>query len=88
VDTSKIKEDLMIHAKGEGSMQGAPGEHVGTVDHMDGEKHIKLNRKDSADGQHHWIPIAWVESVDDKAVYLNKTYSETMAGLMNEKPSS
>ena len=32
MDTSKIKEDLMVHAKGEGSMQGASGEHIGTVD--------------------------------------------------------
>ena len=88
MDTSKIKENLMIHAKGEGSMQGAPGVHVGTVDHMDGENYIKLNKKDSADGKHHWIPVSWVESVDDKAVYLNKTQSEVMAGLMDEKPGS
>jgi len=88
VDTSKIKEDLMVHAKGEGSMQGAPGEHIGTVDHMDGGNYIKLNKKDSADGQHHWIPVAWVESIDDKAVYLNKTSSEVVAGLINEKPGS
>jgi len=46
MDTSKIKEDLMIHAKGEGSTQGSPGAHVGTVDHMDGENYIKLNKKD------------------------------------------
>lgn len=88
MDTSKIKEDLMIHAKGEGSTQGSPGAHVGTVDHMDGENYIKLNKKDSADGKHHWIPVGWVESVDDKAVYLNKTQSEVMAGLMDEKPGS
>lgn len=88
MDTSKIKEDLMIHAKGEGSMQGAPGVHVGTVDHLDGENYIKLNKKDSADGKHHWIPVSWVESVDDKAVYLNKTQSEVMAGLIDEKPGS
>jgi len=87
MDTSKIKEDLMIHAKGEGT-QGSPGAHVGTVDHMDGENYIKLNKKDSADGKHHWIPVGWVESVDDKAVYLNKTQSEVMAGLIDEKPGS
>jgi len=46
---------------------------------MDGENYIKLNKKDSADGKHHWIPVGWVESVDDKAVYLNKTQSEVMA---------
>jgi len=40
---------------------------LGTVDHMDGEKNIKLNKKDSADGQQHWIPVDWVESVDEKS---------------------
>lgn len=87
MDTSKIKEHLMVHAKGEGSMQGAPGVHVGTVEHMDGEKYIKLTKSNSPDGQHHWIPVDWVESVDGKAVYLNKTQDEFMTGLINEKPA-
>jgi hypothetical protein len=88
MDTSKIKEHMMIHAKGEGSMQGESLMHVGTVDHMDGEKYIKLTKSDSADGQHHWIPVDWVESVDEQGVYLNKTQDEFMTGLMNEKPNS
>ncbi|MBV8884740.1 MAG: DUF2171 domain-containing protein [Chroococcidiopsidaceae cyanobacterium CP_BM_RX_35] len=87
MDTSKIKEHMMIHAKGEGSMQGASGVNIGTVDHMDGEKYIKLTKGDAPDGQHHWIPVEWVESVDEQAVYLNKTPDEFRAGLMNEKPA-
>ena len=46
------------------------GEHVGTVDHLDGEQ-IKLTRTDSSDGQHHYLPLSQVESMDDVAVYLN-----------------
>lgn len=46
------------------------GEHVGTVDHLDGER-VKLTKNDSADGQHHYLDLAQVESVDDVAVYLN-----------------
>lgn len=46
------------------------GEHVGTVDHMDGER-VKLTKTDSADGQHHYLSLDQVESVDDVAVYLN-----------------
>ncbi|MFW8626600.1 DUF2171 domain-containing protein [Deinococcus sp. ME38] len=46
------------------------GEHVGTVDHMDGER-VKLTKNDSADGQHHYLSLDQVESVDDVAVYLN-----------------
>ncbi|WP_343757266.1 DUF2171 domain-containing protein [Deinococcus depolymerans] len=46
------------------------GEHVGTVDHMDGGR-VKLTKNDSADGQHHYLTLDQVESVDDVAVYLN-----------------
>ena len=50
----------MVHAKGEASMQGAPSVHLGTVDHIDGEKYIKLTKSDSPDGQQQWIPVNWV----------------------------
>jgi hypothetical protein len=46
------------------------GEHVATVDHLDGER-VKLTKNDSADRQHHYVDLAQVESVDDVAVYLN-----------------
>jgi hypothetical protein len=68
-----IKEHMTIHAKGAGGRQGAPRVHVGTVDHLDGEKYIKLTKKDSTDGRHHWIPVNWVESINEQALYLNKT---------------
>ncbi|AIE84678.1 DUF2171 domain-containing protein [Fimbriimonas ginsengisoli] len=54
---------------------GLDGEHVGTVDHLDGNT-IKLTRKDSdSEGQHHWIPLDLVAEVDDK-VYLSVTTPE------------
>ena len=39
---------------------GSDGKHVGTVDHMDGDR-IKLTRKDDPDGSgqhHHYIPAS------------------------------
>jgi hypothetical protein len=86
-----IKPDLMVHARAaagakEASMKGARGVHVGTVDHAEGDRFIKLKRADSNDGKHHFIPLDWVESVDDKAVYLNKTESEFRAGLLDTVP--
>ncbi len=47
---------------------GSDGAHVGTVDRVEyGE--IKLTRKDSSDGQHHFIPVKSVKKIDgDKAV--------------------
>ncbi|MVN87289.1 DUF2171 domain-containing protein [Deinococcus sp. HMF7620] len=46
------------------------GEHVGTVDHLE-DGRVKLTKNDSADGQHHYVELSQVESVDDVAVYLN-----------------
>ncbi|MBF1999143.1 MAG: DUF2171 domain-containing protein [Synechococcales cyanobacterium C42_A2020_086] len=85
MEISQIKEHLMVHAKGPGSMNDAPGVHIGTVDKVEGE-FIKLTQSDSPDQQHRWIPIDWVESVDDKAVYLNKTEAEVRAGILYESP--
>lgn len=48
----------------------ARGLHVGTVDHMEGDR-IKLTRDDSPDNMHHFIPRTLVASVDQK-VHLSK----------------
>ena len=39
------------------------GKKIGVVDHIEGGA-IKLTRKDSPDGQHHFIPMSWVNKVD------------------------
>jgi hypothetical protein len=48
---------------------------VGTVDHIEGGV-LKLTRRDSTDGLHHYLPMAWVDHVDEH-VHLNKTADET-----------
>ncbi|MEI9803342.1 MAG: DUF2171 domain-containing protein [Pseudolabrys sp.] len=51
---------------------GSDGQHVGTVDHLEGADKIKLAKSDpAAGGQHHVIPLAWVDHVDSH-VHLNK----------------
>jgi hypothetical protein len=65
----------MVHAKGEGSMNGIPGVHVGTVDKVENGM-IKLTKNDSSDGQHHYIPLEWVESVQENTVHLMKPVEE------------
>ena len=68
VDATQIKE----HA----NVIGADGVHLGTVDHLDGER-IKLTKADSAqteDGQgakHHYIPLGLVAEVEDGTVRLS-----------------
>lgn len=50
---------------------GSCGNHLGTVDRVEGDR-IKLTKDDPmAEGKHHFIPKNWVEDVDDK-VHLNK----------------
>lgn len=78
VDTTQIKE----HAE----VIGSDDAHVGTVDHMEGSDRIKLARRDpNADGVHHYIPLAWVDSVEDGRVRLNKTGEEAEAEWQGEE---
>lgn len=45
------------------SVAGSDGEHVGTVDRVEGDR-IKLTRKDpSADGRHHYVSTDMVATV-------------------------
>lgn len=56
-----------------------------TVDHLEGSSTIKL-AKDGA-GQHHYIPLSWVKSVDDK-VHVDRPGSQAMREWSTEPPSA
>lgn len=63
IDSSKIKEHMDV--------VGSDGAHVGTVDGIDGQR-IKLTKSDPASGgQHHFIPLSDVASVE-QSVKLSK----------------
>jgi hypothetical protein len=62
VDPGQIKE----HA----DVIGADGVHVGTVDHVQGDR-IKLTKKDSGDGAHHFISMGLVAEIEDGTVRLS-----------------
>ncbi len=49
---------------------GADGVHVGTVDHVAGDR-LKLTRKDSADGRHHFIDGGLIAGVENGTVRLS-----------------
>ncbi len=52
-------------------VKGSDGGHVGTVDHLDGDR-IKLTRTDpAAGGEHYFIHLDSVDRVDGEAVILN-----------------
>lgn len=46
------------------------------VDHVEGRDYIKLAKDDK--GQHHYIPLTWVSSVDDK-VHVDRPGDQAMA---------
>lgn len=54
---------------------GADGTHVGTVDHLHGDR-IKLTKNDSSDGKHHYLSLGLVASVDDEGVHLSANGAE------------
>lgn len=51
---------------------GSDGEHVGTVDKVEGNR-IKLTKKDdpTGDGEHHYLPLGAVDALQDGKVKLN-----------------
>ncbi len=52
-----------------------------TVDHLEGTDQIKLTKDKS--GQHHYIPLEWVTSVDDK-VHIDRPGKQAMAEWASE----
>jgi hypothetical protein len=58
---------------------GSDGVHVGIVDGLEGRDTVKLTKDDpEAGGEHHFIPLAWVDHVDQH-VHLKQAGAEAMA---------
>lgn len=51
---------------------GADGVHVGTVDSIHGDR-IKLTKKESPDGHHHYVDAGLVAGVENGVVRLTAT---------------
>ncbi len=57
---------------------GSDGQHVGTVDHCDGNR-IKLARSDpAAQGQHHYIDLSDADRIDGNRVCLSVPAQQAM----------
>jgi hypothetical protein len=68
VDPSKIREHMEVI--------GSDGQPVGTVDKVEGNR-IKLTKSDpAAQGQHHYIPLDSVSSVEGNSIRLGQTAQE------------
>lgn len=56
-----------------------------TVDHVEGLSSIKLTK--DASGEHHYIPLEWVTSVDDK-VHVDRPGKQAMQEWTTTPPSA
>jgi hypothetical protein len=65
LDSETAKELIHPHME----VVGSDGEELATVDHVEGFQAIVLAKDDT--GQHHYIPLDWVQSVDDR-VHLDR----------------
>jgi len=77
IDASKIKADMPVVCSENGQFA--------VVDHMEGKDSIKLTKDKS--GQHHYIPLSWVKSVDDK-VHIDRPGDQAMRDWSNAPPSA
>ena len=74
----RIKEHMEI--------ADSAGQHVGTVDEVEGDA-IKLTKSDSSDDMHHFIALDSVEKIDDNRIYL-KEGTRLPEGLGNKATTS
>ena len=67
----KIEEDMDV--------VGRCGNHVGTVDRVEGER-IKLTKNDDPDGgaHHHYLPMSAIASVTDGKVMTKMNHMEAL----------
>jgi hypothetical protein len=68
--TASSTADIREHM----DVMGSCGNKLGRVDHVEADS-IKLTKNDSPDGMHHFIPLSWVQKVDDR-VHLSKNCGE------------
>jgi hypothetical protein len=59
---------------------GSDGQHVGTVDGVDGQR-IKLTRSEACSGGvHHYLDLSQVAAIEDGRALLNCTAAEARSG--------
>lgn len=78
IDTSAISEHMDV--------VGSDGQHVGTVDKLEGTR-LKLTKADpAAGGEHHYLPISAIQGVQDGKVMLSVPAQEARSMSQGEGP--
>jgi hypothetical protein len=66
---------------------GSDGQHIGTVDKVQGDRILLTKNDVDAGGRHHSIPSRWIDRVDDK-VTIRKTAEEAKREWRDEERNS
>ena len=75
VDATQIKPNMPVVCSEDGQFA--------VVDHLEGKSTIKLKR--DAKGQHHYIPVAWVRTIDAK-VHVDRPGDQAMKEWSTSAP--
>jgi hypothetical protein len=77
INPSEIKPHMPVVCSEDGQFA--------TVDHVEGTKAIKLTK--DASGKHHYIPLSWVTTVDDK-VHVDRPGQQAMKEWSETPPKN
>lgn len=77
ISASQIKPDMPVVC--------SEGGQFATVDHMEGSEILKLKKDKS--GQHHYIPLKWVTSVEDGTVKVDRPGDQAMQEWSTTPPT-
>jgi len=82
-ENRQTQRNSLRQAKEHQEIVGSDGAHVGTVDHVRGDRILLTKTDKDAGGHHHSIPSAWIQSVDDK-VHISKTADQAHQAWRDE----
>lgn len=82
--TRQQQRDSLNSAKEHQEVIGSDGEHIGTVDHVRGDRILLTKSDKDAGGHHHSIPSSWINKVDEK-VHVRKTAAEAKQAWRDEE---
>lgn len=80
----QTQRDSLTSAKEHQEVVGSDGVHVGTVDHVRGDRILLTKTDKDAGGHHHSIPSSWIATVTDK-VTLAKTAAQAQQAWRDEE---
>ncbi len=86
-ENRQTQRTSLRQAKEHQEVVGSDGAHVGTVDHVRGDRILLTKTDKDAGGHHHSIPSSWIQSVDDK-VHIAKTAEQAHQAWRDEENNS